>query len=268
MPNPDNRPDPSVPARQRGQPSLMGGAGGAPSTGANGDGSQVRMLAEFESAARPMIGGGERPASSRVIVLLLAVIALVAGVWWWNQSRAPATDTVRMVQAPAVPAGTDARPAEVATATPAASAPAAIETLPQASAPLAVLAADGAASSAAAGQTVAAVAAPQPVQRARTADKRVVKHAPNVQRANAVAARDTPRVADADVLLLSAMLAHVSRNGQGVALADQEQLTIAQLVKRCDLHAADESRECRRRICDGYWGKAEACPASLAPRKN
>ena len=28
-----------------------------------------------------------------------------------------------------------------------------------------------------------------------------------------------------------------------------------------------EAVQCRRQICDGYWGKAQACPARLAPAK-
>jgi hypothetical protein len=69
------------------------------------------------------------------------------------------------------------------------------------------------------------------------------------------------------VLLLSALLAHVSRGDANRALPEQDQLTIAQLVKRCDARAADEARECRRRICEGYWGKADVCPAPAAPKK-
>ena len=72
---------------------------------------------------------------------------------------------------------------------------------------------------------------------------------------------------DADVKLLSALLAHVARSGPGGALAEEGQLTIAQLVKRCDARPADEVRECRRRICEGYWGKAEACPAPVPAKK-
>jgi len=31
---------------------------------------------------------------------------------------------------------------------------------------------------------------------------------------------------------------------------------------------AIETFECKRRICDGYWCKAEACPMALSPKKN
>lgn len=66
---------------------------------------------------------------------------------------------------------------------------------------------------------------------------------------------------DADIALLSALLAHVSRNGQAAPLAEPDQLTIAQVVQRCEARGGQEARECRRRICEGYWGKADACPA-------
>lgn len=75
---------------------------------------------------------------------------------------------------------------------------------------------------------------------------------------------------DADILLLSALLAHVSRDAQGASTATQAQQTIAQIVQRCETRGGKgnaESIECRRRICDGYWGKAQACPANLAPKK-
>ena len=75
---------------------------------------------------------------------------------------------------------------------------------------------------------------------------------------------------DADILLLSALLAHVSRDAQGAPTGSQAQQTIAQIVQRCEARGSKdsaESSECRRRICDGYWGKAQACPANLAPKK-
>jgi hypothetical protein len=75
---------------------------------------------------------------------------------------------------------------------------------------------------------------------------------------------------DPDILLLTALLAHVSRDAQGAPAGSQAQLTIAQIVQRCEARGGKDSleaAECRRRICDGYWGKAQACPANLAPKK-
>lgn len=76
---------------------------------------------------------------------------------------------------------------------------------------------------------------------------------------------------DADIVLLSALLAHLTRDGQAGSLAPQTQLTIAQVVQRCEARDGKDTaaaRDCRRRICDGYWGKAEACPARLAPHRD
>ena len=79
---------------------------------------------------------------------------------------------------------------------------------------------------------------------------------------------------DPDVALLSAMLATMSRDsrsaGDGSPSA-QTQLNITQLVQRCEqrgLKDAIDTFECKRRICDGYWGKADACPKSQAPKKD
>lgn len=92
---------------------------------------------------------------------------------------------------------------------------------------------------------------------------------------------------DPDVDLLAALMAHVATTGaqnggtgaQTVSVVSSgtssrepakslDEPTIATLVKRCESLGAEESRECRRRICDGYWGKAQACPSKLAPRRS
>ena len=102
---------------------------------------------------------------------------------------------------------------------------------------------------------------------------RVAQAAPNVKAGSATSASK-----DADILLLSALLAHVSRDAQAgstaaptaAPTAAQAQQTIAQIVQRCEARGGKdtlETTECRRRICDGYWGKAQACPANLAPKK-
>ena len=108
--------------------------------------------------------------------------------------------------------------------------------------------------------TVADASAPA----ANVADKPLPSPASAVAAPNRT--RATPSGDDADVRLLSALLAHVSRPAPGAALAEEDQLTIAQIVKRCDARPAPEVRECRRRICEGYWGKAEACPGPVAKK--
>jgi outer membrane biosynthesis protein TonB len=112
----------------------------------------------------------------------------------------------------------------------------------------------------------ARAAAPVPAPK----DKMLASPAAAVARTsatNAANATTGEKADDADVLLLSALLAHVSRADTNGALPEQDRLTIAQLVKRCDARATEEARECRRRICEGYWGKAEACPAPATPKK-
>jgi cytoskeletal protein RodZ len=107
-------------------------------------------------------------------------------------------------------------------------------------------------------KTRGAAVAPKPT------DKSLASPAASVARAEVA---KNPKADDADVLLLSALLAHVSRTDANGSLPEQDQLTIAQLVKRCDARATEEARECRRRICEGYWGKAEACPAPVTSKK-
>ena len=75
---------------------------------------------------------------------------------------------------------------------------------------------------------------------------------------------------DADIALLGAMLRHMERDGPNDAAGAQAQLTIAQLVHRCDASIPQneaDSYECKRRICDGYWCKAEACPKPMALKR-
>ena len=110
-------------------------------------------------------------------------------------------------------------------------------------------------------QRLAAKQAAQVAAASKAARTRVAVHAP----APAPAAQPTeaagPNGKDADIALLSALLAHVSRNAQSAPLAAPDQMTIAQVVQRCEARGGQEARECRRRICEGYWGKADACPA-------
>lgn len=84
---------------------------------------------------------------------------------------------------------------------------------------------------------------------------------------------------DPDVDLLAALMAHVAspassapkpagRRGAGSDKAGaHEDLSIAKLVTRCEAMQGLRAAECRRRICDGYWGKAQACPARRPPAK-
>lgn len=86
------------------------------------------------------------------------------------------------------------------------------------------------------------------------------------------AAKPTPSTSgDADVDLLAALMAHVSGNEVTAAgpvrstRVARSAPTIAELVRNCDAMAAAAARHCRQRICDGYWGKADACPVKAKP---
>ena len=78
---------------------------------------------------------------------------------------------------------------------------------------------------------------------------------------------DGPRPAtagDPDVALLSALLTRLSSENGAASPS-----TLARFVEQCEsrqIGNAIDAFECRRRICAGYWGKAEACPLALAPR--
>lgn len=70
---------------------------------------------------------------------------------------------------------------------------------------------------------------------------------------------------DADVSLLAAVIGHAEPSSS-TGSARRDDATIAGLVQRCDAEADGiGALQCRRRICDGYWGKAQACPKRLAP---
>jgi len=80
-----------------------------------------------------------------------------------------------------------------------------------------------------------------------------------------------PAHRDADVDLIAAVMRHADpvAPAAGVAAAPSvraSESSIAGLVARCKTLAGAEAKACRRRICDGYWGKADACPAKLAPQ--
>lgn len=73
---------------------------------------------------------------------------------------------------------------------------------------------------------------------------------------------------DPDVELLSAVMKHLG-DGKGSAAADapaRSPQTIADLIKTCRTKDSIEALLCQRRICEGSWGKAQACPKEQAPR--
>ena len=96
-------------------------------------------------------------------------------------------------------------------------------------------------------------------------------------RSEAPAAR-TPSLQprDPDVELMAALMSHADSQRGGAAapvppadikstatgrLPSKKQATIAGLVAGCGQKPKAEADRCRREICAGYWGKAQACPA-------
>lgn len=260
------------------------------------------MLDELESVVRPNTHRSSRRGSGWVIAVALCAAA-TAGIWWWSQqpsaNRLPSFDGIpERVPGPAAAAKLPpATPS--ASAVPIAATAARIEVLSEdtSARPFAQRVSAEAAESPTATRSAVApakvpkVPAEQEVQAsARPSATSTVAGAERVAKAEPVAkvrrvAADpaqatrnrTPppsaagKTLDADVLLLSALLDHVSTEGQGEPLASSNQVTLAQIVRRCESRggkSAAQVRECRRRICEGYWGKADACPARLAPREN
>lgn len=74
------------------------------------------------------------------------------------------------------------------------------------------------------------------------------------------ARRDT--AGDADVDLIAALVEHMNRQPGANASSDGRApaTSIADLVARCRALGGSEAAACRRRICENYWGRAEACP--------
>jgi hypothetical protein len=82
---------------------------------------------------------------------------------------------------------------------------------------------------------------------------------------------------DSDVDLIAAMVDHLQGPTKGSAASAnptppraakaERPVTIARLVRDCKRLGGAEAVQCRKSICEGYWGKAQACPARLAPAK-
>jgi hypothetical protein len=75
----------------------------------------------------------------------------------------------------------------------------------------------------------------------------------------AAAAKPSPASKEPDVELINAIMRHVS-------MTSDAGVTISGLVKQCMTADDIENLMCRRRICDGNWGKSKACPVAMAPR--
>jgi hypothetical protein len=83
---------------------------------------------------------------------------------------------------------------------------------------------------------------------------------------------------DPDVDLIMALMRHTdtpgpapravnaSTAGRTPASTDLSIPSIASLVAKCKTLVGIDAKTCQQRICSGYWGRAEACPARLAPK--
>lgn len=284
-PGPQDGP-PAAPRR----PSLTDGApaGGVPH-------KQLSVLAALDGKPPAPVGRGSRGALPWLLGLGGLVIAAIAVMVATRGpgGEAPRPAPVEVVAAPAAaPAVAPAPPAAAAMpAPPAASAAAvaAVEDLPAVAAVGAAAAATAAVASAEPAarpaqdkrakpkpapekRTQVAQAKPKPKPAAKpgtaptttTASARAAKGATVAAAGTAAAAAATASTGDADVDLIAALVQHMNRQeAQGTARGE---VTIAELVGRCKSLAGDDALRCQRRICENYWGRAEACPRSLAPR--
>lgn len=76
-----------------------------------------------------------------------------------------------------------------------------------------------------------------------------------------------PNAGDPDVELLSAIMKHLGDERGATGGPARSSQTIADLVKSCRGKDPIEALLCQRRICEGSWGKAQACPQNLAPKQ-
>lgn len=74
--------------------------------------------------------------------------------------------------------------------------------------------------------------------------------------------------ADPDVELLDAIMKHMGDGRRTSAGSASSSQSIATLVKSCKAQDKIEALVCQRQICEGSWGKAQACPPNLAPKSH
>lgn len=85
---------------------------------------------------------------------------------------------------------------------------------------------------------------------------RVAGHSPSHAPARASAGKPTAQ-SDADVEIMAALIGHMNESNAASSTADA---SIADLVRHCRSLPGADAQACQRRICQGYWGRAEACP--------
>ncbi len=278
------------------RPSL----GGTP--GSKGD--QLCILASVEGNARNAAAPVKRRHWSWLMSAALAVAAIGCVAWLMPVGAPPAAvaSSIADGSTPPPPSWPEAVAASASTIVPVLSVEEAPALAARESARIETVASSEAAASAATDhpfvklndsavpvQAVAALPAAHaaaPVSRpadsaASIAESRVVAKAPGsgpkkraTPQRERTAKRDSPASGDADVDLLAALMAHVSGNEAMAAGRPAARTrvahsapTIAELVKSCSAMTATAARHCRQRICEGYWGKAEACPVKARPAR-
>lgn len=248
----------------------------------------LSVLAALDGRAPQPAGRAPKSAMPWLLGLGGLAVAAVFTGWMLRGTPPSAAAPERVAAAAPAPATTPApaavepaASAAIVAAAPASATPAmaAVEELPAAAAaaaaasPLAVLAAaPDAAPKATAEKNAERTKARPAREKARTKDTKDTRVAkartepkarPAVATAKAAAAAPAAvaSTGDADVDLIAALVQHMDRD----ASAAKGDLTIADLVGRCKSLAGSEAQRCMRRICENYWGRAEACPRSAAP---
>lgn len=89
-----------------------------------------------------------------------------------------------------------------------------------------------------------------------TPASRPARHSPSRVTAHASAGKPAEQ-SDADVEIMAALIGHMNESNAASGTADA---SIADLVRHCRSLPGEEAQACQRRICQGYWGRAEACP--------
>ncbi|RQH09891.1 hypothetical protein [Paraburkholderia dinghuensis] len=107
---------------------------------------------------------------------------------------------------------------------------------------------------------------------AKRAETRVKAKAAGHTKAEALAKKqpDTQTAArkdDSDADLLAVLVARTKPADCKDAIVQAAKvkagkLTLAEEVKACGERGSSEDQRCRRRVCDGHWGKDPACPAA------
>ena len=271
-------------------PSLFGASGSAAKGAKSREAASeqtMSMLAALGASRSPLVGKARRPVSWPNIVGLMLLLGGIAFAAYVYKTMRDAAGHAAIVAGAVLPAAAPT-PLPASLRAPALApvpAPTAqLETVPQRHTPAVADSLERTKSQFANAPIAAAVppaAAPRVVRlEAKPVNRAVATPAPARAKPPAAALAAAPKAAvgDADVELLAALMAHPNLTGPVTASKAQQagvapepakrrdDSNIATLIQRCASRPSkQESLACRRRICQGYWGKAEACPKALAP---